>query len=149
MLTQWLLQAVWAPAMPRPLIWKTRGFESRNLTYTNTFDFFQFNTILETAISAKYSYIIRSDSQCRYNRISEIVQNVACNCGGGVNETDQTQTAAYERLCNGLLEVRSLDSDAIVSSSTSELGAKAIATTAVCPGFSEKIIVRIKVLRYV
>mgnify|MGYP007125570687 CR=1 FL=1 len=115
-----------------------------NYNYTKTFNFFRLNNLLNAAITEKYSYMVRSDSQCRYNRVTDLLENIACNCGAGnINEEDEHERQTFESFCRPKLSVIPVIDDGTGDAGDDYTSVNTIATTVICPGFPEKIIVRL------
>lgn len=57
--------ATWMPGQLRSLYWKERKYLPR-YNLTNGFDFFLLNNAISNAIQDKYTFILQSNSQCKY-----------------------------------------------------------------------------------
>lgn len=72
----------WTKATSRSLEWRKRDFVQK-YKFDKTLSFIRIADDLDNAIWRKHIFYLRSEAECRYNKILSLLKTLACDCADG------------------------------------------------------------------
>jgi len=124
---------VWVEYVVKPLLWLPRRWRPI-VHYRPTFDFYSFDLFMAETIDKKYAFQIKSEAQCRYHSIGEVLAALACDC----TDTGTRQESCFEP--NYLLNKLNINPGSV--DVTKMITADSVAIATICPGQNKSIEVR-------
>lgn len=107
------LQSRWLQSRYIPGRWIERGWVNAN-KWSGTIDTAKFAELNARAVARRYSTILQRNILCRYGQSSQLLSQIACNCGTGSRDNcfaaTQKQVTSVVYFCSSISSVETISS---------------------------------------